>query len=426
MKLLRKYRRFTYTTLCIVVLIGAIFNYYLFRYSIHRTTDEVLKEYRIDIEEYALHHGTLQPLLVVNSKFGEIVPMDPSTDVAAIDVTIVDTLIFSLYQEEQVVYRKMVFPIVTPSQNYKVQLMLPALEEDDLVETVVISLLVFVALFILMTTLTDMAFTRQIFRPFHRILKLIKTYDIDKRSKITFDDSAIDEFKELGHILTEMMDKINAGYYEMKEFLEYTSHEIQTPLSIIQLKLDVLNQQNFQNKEVLDSLYSIQTSLNRVVRFNRSILFLAKVRNNQFPKNKRMDLRGNLSQQLQQYEELLSMRGIKVFQETQRPFVIQINPILAEHLVQNILTNAIKHNYDGGWIRIAITDDKLVVTNTFEGTMPHGDLFEKYTHAYDRKGSSGLGLSIVKAICEKNEIGFSYRISDNEFSLTILKNKGDF
>ena len=422
MRLLKTYRGFTYTTLCVVVLFGAIFNYYLFRYSIHRTTDDVLNEYRLDIEEYAVHHGTLQPLMAVNSKFGEIVPLDPFFDVAEIDAAIVDTLVYSHYQEEMVLYRKLVFPIVTPYQNYKVQLLLPALEEDDLVQTVVISLLLFVVLFILMTTITDMAFNRQIFRPFHRILELIKAYDIDKRSKITFEASAIDEFKELGRILTEMTEKINAGYYEMKEFLEYTSHEIQTPLAIIQLKLDVLNQQNFQNKEVLDSLYSMQSSLNCVVRFNRSILFLTKVRNNQFTKNKKIDLRANFLHQLQGYEELLSMRNIRFFQDSEQPFVLHLHPLLAEHLVQNILTNAIKHNYDGGWIRIGITDDKMVVTNTFDGVMPHGDIFEKYTHGYDKTSSTGLGLSIVKAICEKNDIGFSYRISENEFSLTILKN----
>ena len=421
MRLLKKYRGFTYTTLCFVVLVGAIFNYYLFRYSIHRTTDDVLKEYRIDIEEYAVNHGTLQPLLAVNSKFAEIIPLASSSNITDEEAAIVDTLVYSHYQEEMVLYRKLVFPIVTPEMNYEVKLMLPALEEDKLVQTVIISLLLFVALFILMTTLTDMAFTRQIFRPFHRILELIKTYDIDKRSKITFAESSIDEFDELSHILAEMTEKINAGYYEMKEFVEYTSHEIQTPLSIIQLKVDVLNQQNFQDKEVLDSLYSIQSALNRVVRFNRSILFLAKIRNNQFPTHREIDLREQLSLQLHLYEELFAVRNISLQNESEQPLLLPLHPILAEHLIQNILTNAIKHNYDGGWIRINTSADKMVVTNTFDGTMPRGDIFEKYTHAYGRKGSTGLGLSIVKAICEKNDLAFSYRITENQFSLTVTK-----
>ena len=420
MKLLKKYRSITYTSLCLVVIVGFIVNYYLFRYSIHRTTDDVLNEYRIDIEEYALHHGTLQPLLVENSKFGEIVPVEEE-NYALLSATIVDTLVYSNYQEEKVIYRKMTFPIVTEEQNYVVRLMLPALEEDDLVQTVGLSLTVFVILFVLLTTLIDLSFTRQIFRPFHNILEGLKSYDIDKRGKITFEESPIDEFSELGSILKEMMDKINAGYYEMKEFLEYTSHEIQTPLSIIQLKLDVLNQQNFQDKNVIDSLHSIQSSLKRVVRFNRSISFLAKIRNNQFAENREIDLRKLMSNQLNLYEELLSARKIEVFDDAKQPFVLSLHPMLGEHLVQNILSNAINHNYDGGWIRIDGNQNEMVVTNTFDGIMPRGDIFEKYAHTYGKKGSSGLGLAIVKAICEKNNIGFSYMASEKLFSLTIIK-----
>ena len=421
MKLLRKYRGITYTSLCLVVIAGFIVNYYLFRYSIHRTTDDVLNEYRIDIEEYADNHGTLQPLLAENSKFGEIMPVDEGYDLSSMTANIVDTLVYSNYQEEKVVYRKMVFPIVTEHQNYVVRLMLPALEEDDLVQTVVLSLIFFVVLFILLTTLIDMSFTRQIFRPFHNILEGIKTYDIDKRGKIVFEHSPIDEFNELGGILKEMMDKINAGYYEMKEFLEFTSHEIQTPLSIIQLKLDVLNQQNFQDENVIDSLHSIQSSLNRVVRFNRSISFLAKIRNNQFSDIREIDLRKFMHHQLHLYDELLSARKIAVIDDAEEPFVLSLHPLLAEHLVQNILTNAINHNYDGGWIRINNNDNEMIVTNTFEGIMPRGDIFEKYAHTYGKKGSTGLGLAIVKAICEKNNIGFSYRTTEKLFSLTIIK-----
>ena len=421
MKLLRKYRSITYTSLCLVVLVGAIVNYYLFRYSIHRTTDDVLNEYRIDIEEYALHHGTLQPLMAENSKFGEIVPLDRNVDVSDIPVQIVDTLVFSNYQEEKVIYRKMVFPVVTPCQNYTVRLMLPALEEDDLLRTVLISLTFFVVLFILLTTLVDLSITRQIFRPFHNILEGIKSYDIEKRGRIEFEESPIDEFVDLADILQEMMYKINANYFEMKEFLEYTSHEIQTPLSIIQLKLDVLNQQNFQDKNVVDILHSIQSSLNRVVRFNRSISFLAKIRNNQFAAHSEFDMSKCVHHQLSLYGELLSVRKITVTEVASQPFILALHPLLGEHLVQNMLTNALKHNHDGGWIRIDSNDSEMVVTNTFDGVVPRGDIFAKYAHANGKKSSTGLGLSIVKAICEKNNIGISYRVSGNVFSLTMIK-----
>lgn len=419
MKLIKKYRLFTYSSLCVVVLIGFIVNYYLFRYSIHRTTDDVLYEYKIDIQEYADNHETLQPLLSVNSRFCEIKPVPSEQCAHEWDEAIIDTLVYSHYQEEKVVYRKLVFPVYTQGQDYVVTLMLPALEEDDLVETVLLSLFLLVVLFILLTTLIDISFTRQIFYPFHQIVEGIKNYNIEHHSKIQLAGSDIDEFQDLSQILNSMMNKINEGYYAMKEFLEYTSHEIQTPLAIIQLKLDVLNQKDFQDLEVLNSIASIQSSLKRVVRFNRSVLFMAKIKNNQFLMKKKVGLREYILYYHEQYEELLFMRNIAFSFECEKDFVVMIHPILADNLIQNLLTNAIHHNYNGGNIRIISSERELVIMNTFNEQLPEGDLFTKYINNKDKKGSNGLGLSIVKTICEKNQIQLNYKVEQNQFCIVL-------
>ena len=421
MKLLKRYRLFTYSSLFIVVLVGFVVNYYLFRSSIHRTTDDVLDEYRVDLEEYAEKHETLSPLVAMNSKFGEITPVPYDCDLSDIDDTTVDTLVYSHYQEEKVVYRKLSFPIYTKDQNYLVTLMLPALEEDDLVEAVLISLFLLVVLFILLTSLIDFSFTRQIFRPFHNILAMIKTYNIENHAKIQLTHSDIDEFQDLSKMLTTMINQINEGYYSMKEFLEYTSHEIQTPLAVIQLKLDVLNQMNIQDPEILKSLNSIQSSLKRVVRFNRSILFMAKIRNNQFLQKKQIGIGKYVHDYYKQYEELLVMRNISCSFEEDGDFEVKIHPILADNLIQNLFTNAIQHNYDGGNIRFVMTEDQLSIINTFNEPIPSGDLFQKYNYNKNKNGSNGIGLSIVKTICEKNKINLSYHIQQQEFSIILTK-----
>ena len=163
MKLLRKYRVFTYTSLFCVVLIGFVFNYYLFRSTHHMMTDDVINEYRIDIMEYAEVHKTLDPLISVNSKFGEIKRVDKSWDLSRMAENIVDTLAYDLYQQEMVVYRKMVFPISTPQQNYVVRLMLPTLDEEYLIGTILLSLIVFITLFFIFTSIVDISFPGKFF-----------------------------------------------------------------------------------------------------------------------------------------------------------------------------------------------------------------------------------------------------------------------
>ena len=421
MKLIRKYRIFTYTSLTMVVIIAFVANYYLFRYSIHRTTDDVLNEYRIDVENYALDYGTLEPLSALNTKLTVIDIYDWKNSDEEVDETISDTLLYSHYEKEMVVYRKLVFPVRTQEKNYLVRIMLPTLEEDDLIETVILSLLLVVVLFIIFSTMIDWAFSKQIFHPFNRILETMKTYHVEHRHKIRFENTDIDEFAELNFILTGMISKINQGYDDMKNFLEHTSHELKTPLAIIQLKIEALNQTSFEDEQVRIHLHSIQVALNRIIRFNRSLLFIAKIKNDQFATREEINLTEQVVQHISQYQELLSIRGINVSCQRHDNFLVHMHPILAEHLIQNMLINAIKHNTEEGSIEIICTRHSVTIQNTYEGDIPEGNLFDKYTRATHDKDSNGLGLSIVQNICEKSGLTVHYRTSGHIFIICVEK-----
>ena len=422
MKLLSKFRRYSLTTLICVSVASFIANYYLFRYSIHRTTDDVLNEYRIDIENYAAEKGTLNPYKLLDMRLSTLkVDADPGGIGGKVDETIRDTLVFSHYENEMVVYRKMEFPVATPEQNYIVELMLPTLEEDDLVGTVLISLTIIVIFYILFSTITNMIFKEKIYQPFNAIMEVIRTYNINEPKDVEMHHSDIDELQELSLILKGMMDKINKDYLEMKNFLENTSHEIKTPLSIIQLKLEALNQCDINDEEVLMNLTSIRNALSRIRRFNRSLLLIAKINNNQFYEHNLMNMNKLFNKFIVQYEELLSARNITADLKQEGDFVVSINSILAEQLVQNIATNALTHNREAGKISIRINEDRIEVSNTFEGQIPQGDLFERYTHSKMDNNSNGLGLAIVKSICTKSDIKVSYHIQDDIFTIVLEK-----
>lgn len=419
MKLLKKYRTYTYVSLAFVLVIGFLSNYHLFKHTHFRTADEVLLEYHNDIQEYATEHKTLSPLMAVNSKFGQITKVDETFNLQAINTAIRDTLAYDHYQDEFIIYRKMEFPIETEDGKYAVLLMLPTLEEDYFIGTIILSLLIFTILFFLFTTVMDLLFTRKIFNPFHNILKMIKTYNIEKRTQLSLEQHDIDEFQDLSRILNEMINKINNGYYEMKEFLEYTSHELQTPLSVMQLKLETLSQMSVKDEEMMHCILSLQTSLRKVILFNRSILFIAKIRNGQYSERKIVNLRILFNNYIKLYEELLTMRDVRITLHQKEDFKVSIHPMLAEHLVQNIFTNAIKHNYNGGRIDIYSYKDRLIISNTFDGSLPKGDLFEKYNHTKDKCDSSGLGLAIVKTICSKSDLEVLYQTKQHDFRIIL-------
>lgn len=419
MKLLKKYRRYTYTSLILVVLVGFTINYYLFRFSIHRTTDDVLNEYRYDIEDYAKQKGTLSEMKLMKNKFYQIfqdVPIDED-----INGDIVDTLVYSHYEQEMVVYRKIDFFVKADDGNYLIKLMLPTLEEDDLLETVAISLMAFVILFILFTTIIDRSITVKILNPFFKFLKEMESYNVGEQLTTKVDDKGIDEYRQMMSIFYNMDAKINHSYDEIKNFLEHTSHEMKTPLAIIQLKLEHLSQKEFNDEETIMCISSINSALNRIVRYNRSLLFIARIKNNQFNNASVINFNNLILQLKKMYYELIMQLNINCEIKEDGDFIMKINLMLAEQLIQNVFINAIRFNYNKGNIKIGISENEISFTNTFEGNLPEGDLFEKYRYSLNKKDSTGLGLAIVRNICEKNRLSVNYKVINNLFVIIIRK-----
>ena len=421
MKLTKKFQYYTHAGLIIVLSLGFVLNYYLFRYSIHQATDDVLREFKQDVEEFAAENDTIKYIDVLETLM-QLAQLDLSTeDRDRVDESIKDTLIYSIHECEMVVYRKLEFPVKTATEDYVVKIVLPALEEDDLANTVIISLIVLLTLFSLSTSMMAWIFGKKILPPFFRTLNVMKGYDIEERKEISLEKSNIDEFNEMNHILTNMIEKINTGYDEMKDFLEHTSHEIKTPLAIMQLKLESLNQKENLDEETIVNIASMQSALSRIIRFNHSLLLIAKIKNNQFLDVEPVKVNIFLKQFIQFYAELIDAREIRVNYHVDAEFIADMDPVLSEQLVQNVLTNAVKHNVNGGFIDIHTSADEIKVTNTFKGKLPEGNLFEKYNYSGENKDSTGLGLTIVKNICVNNHLQVHYKVENDLFSIIVSK-----
>jgi len=81
--------------------------------------------------------------------------------------------------------------------------------------------------------------------------------------------------------------------------------------------------------------------------------------------------------------------------------------MLAEILISNLITNSIKHNIDNGTIEISLTAIGFLISNTGLPLQYNpSQLFERFKKDKVTSESLGLGLSIVKKICEK----YGYRI----------------
>ena len=110
--------------------------------------------------------------------------------------------------------------------------------------------------------------------------------------------------------------------------------------------------------------------------------------------------------------------GAKIDLQSDHTFIG--NKYLIEIMVSNLLSNAIQHNINEGWINIYLTNEKFIISNS--GENPHVSietLFDRFKKSKQSTDSSGLGLAIVKKICSIYNLNIEYIFKENEHTLTI-------
>lgn len=419
MKLIQIYKKYNLYTLLIVLAIGGISHYYIFRYSIHGATDDILVEYRQALEDYAITNDTIIPYYEFETEYNKLLSYKTDKHLEK-EIPIYDSLIYSKYQEELITYRVLKFNLHTSKDNYLITLMLPTLEEDNLMTAVLVSLLFLLLLFILFSFFISQYYTKILWKPFYIILQRVKRFDIEKNIPAKSTSCNVDEFNELNIAINKMMNKINNDYSALKEFTENTSHELQTPLAIIKAKLEILQQSELSNEKNIKAIQAIQSAVNRLTSFNRSLLMLTKINNDQFPERHTVNFNTICEEHINFYEDILVAKEISMEMDFIQPFEWEINKTLADVLVSNALTNAIRYNLTGGYIRIHIDKHGMVISNTYGNNIPEGDLFARFVKSKQDKDSTGLGLTIAKIICHKNNLIINYTITEKEFILSIL------
>lgn len=424
MKLTSIYWKHTMCTLLAVLVLGSITHYYIFRYSIHRSTDDVLMEYRQDIQEYAASHDTLLSLQDLELKHSRLFFHELDREERKEqECVIYDSLIYSKYEGEKIVYRVLKFNVETREGVYQILISQPTLEEDDLMSAVLTSLLLLLLFFLIASSWVSAYYTRVLWRPFYRLLVQLRRFRIDRSQPEKIPDCGIDEFDEMGNTVSDMMQKIQSDFLELKELTENTSHELQTPLSILKMKLEMLQQLEVNNGKAAELIHSMLRTVSRITRFNRALLLIARINNDQFANVEPVNLNEFIEEYLSAYEDILKDKSVTVNWEKSAPFVPVMNRMLAERLVMNLIVNAVRYNTEGGHLQVKTTENELKIVNTYGNIIPEGDLFARFTRSSHDTESTGLGLTIVKNICQKSGLKVELSVDKVEFC-TIVEKKG--
>lgn len=286
-----------------------------------------------------------------------------------------------------------------------------------------IMLIVFVTLFVV-TLLVNWLISQTIWRPFRRSLQKICNAELQKMEAIHFEETSIKEFNDLNSSLNEMTSKIHRDYVSMKEFTENAAHEMQTPVAVVQSKLELLLQDTNLKDEQVDSIIQASEALTRLSKLNQSLLLLAKIENNQFETNESISLIEVTKKYLKLFDELIKDKQLTVQTNFAEDWSLHLHPLLADTLVSNLLGNAVKYNYNGGRITVSVENNKYEISNT--STLPpiqQDQIFKRFKGSnLNNSNSTGLGLAIVKKISEAHNLDITYH-AENGVHLFIIQKK---
>jgi signal transduction histidine kinase len=249
-------------------------------------------------------------------------------------------------------------------------------------------------------------------RPLHRVTATARRLSSETLEERIRYDGADDEVAELAATFDAMLDRLNESFAGQKRFVANASHELRTPLAVMRTEIDVtLSDPEADVAEYRRMATVVRDASERANALVEALLVLARTdaqAGRRLVRKVPADLSTCATAALSAMNREAKRLSLTVTTDL-RPAPVVGDPGLLERLAGNLVENAVRYNHLQGriWVRTT-TDDQhatLVVGNTGfevdEGDVP--GLFEPFRRGgRERTGArgSGLGLSIVRAVCD--------------------------
>jgi len=359
--------------------------------------DERLTQLETEIETFVKVHDTLPEFF--QSTSARLVAQQSEVYK---DRGFSDTLLFNEIEQEVEPYRRLRFGLQIRGISFQVDLLQSTVETEDIAEMVLLLNLALIVAMFLALFWAQKKMSERLWRPFNDTLERLRSFRLAQSAPLTFSRTNTDEFAELNTTLERLTEKNRLDYQSLKRFTENASHEIQTPLAVIRAKLETLLQSEGLNDTQLNHLYGTQRAASRLSRLQQNLLLLVKIENEQFQAQEMVDFKTLVLNKTDQLEDFISAKNVHISTEL-LAVQKQLDPFLAETLVGNIVGNAVKHNLQtGGWIKIRLTHEGLVVTNAgLAPDCPPSELIERFRRSDHQTEGLGLGLAIAHEICDQ-------------------------
>jgi len=242
---------------------------------------------------------------------------------------------------------------------------------------------------------------------------------LDKKIHIVGPDG--DEIKILANTLNDSLKKIHNQANALKDFVANASHELKTPLMVMNSEIDIaLRSKNYPN-----SLNKIKVNLKYVDDLLEQLLMITRLDS----WDKLIKKNENISDLVKGVAKMVSSfyenKGIVLKKAIQWNVVKKVNSSSIEIIVKNLLDNAFKYSNKWSEVSLVFTDDSLIVSDTGIGIEKKNldkiwERFWKFDPSRSDTKSFGLWLYLVKKLVEQHKWEISVESSKSWTKFIII------
>ena len=254
--------------------------------------------------------------------------------------------------------------------------------------------------------------SKKLLSPIDTMTKMVKEISINALDKRLDVRGSKDELKDLAITFNETLNRLQESVEKQNQFVSDASHELRTPISVIQGYANLLDRWGKEDKEILEeSLEAIKSESENMKNLVENLLFLArgdkhtqKINKEDFPLDK-------LIEEILTETKLIDDSHI-IRNEQNENIIVNADKNLIKEALRIFLDNSIKYTPSGGTIRLSsyTKNNKAIITIEDTGM---GISQEHLPHIFDRfyrtdksrtreSGGTGLGLSIAKWIIDNH------------------------
>ena len=263
----------------------------------------------------------------------------------------------------------------------------------------------------LLTVVTDAAFAHYLLGPLRELITR-KLRGIRQPSDFQFEliDTDTTDFRRLDDRLNSLMRQVQSAFAKEREFMSNVSHELLTPVSILQSRFENMLQDPTLPELHAQQIVESQRTLYRLRNTVRTLLLIANIENEQYLRDEPVSLAAVVADVAEELDDRRQQRDISLTIDlTGHDVRPHANASLLHTLLRNLLSNAIKYNLEGGQIWVigrptAPGGYELRVEDSGPGIAPDHlpYLFDRFRRFHGNAPGSpegyGLGLPIAQTI----------------------------